>query len=168
MLNWAPGHAPLPYEPWQAFSNEVVSPRPWGAAGAVNDPNQWSQCGRFSTLPAPSFLCFSSSVSEAHGARESHWWIGRTQSLATFVGGRNAPGWSGEFHALLTPFKVHGNHPWPVWPGCLERHPVDRRVMGSIPGQGTYPDWGAYEKATNSVSLSHQCFSLFLSPSLSL
>ena len=58
----------------------------------------------------------------------------------------------------------------------LERCPVHQKVSGSIPDQGTYlgcgfnpppnPSQGAQGRQPIDVSLSHPCFSLFLSPFL--
>ena len=57
------------------------------------------------------------------------------------------------------------------WPSCLEHCHVNRKVTGSIPGQGTYlgcgfdPRLGCMWEATYRY-FSHQCFSLFLPSSL--
>ena len=51
------------------------------------------------------------------------------------------------------------------------RRSVKQKVTGSIPSQGTYlgcRSQGAYERQLINISLSHQCLSPSLSPSLSL
>ena len=56
----------------------------------------------------------------------------------------------------------------------VERRSVSWKVADLIPSQGTclgcssVPGWGAYKKQQIDVSVSHQCFSPFLSPSLPL
>ena len=58
--------------------------------------------------------------------------------------------------------KNEGKDPCLIWFSWLENHPVDLKVTGSIPGQGTYPSCecgfdhvqGMYKKAAN------WCFSL--------
>ena len=53
-------------------------------------------------------------------------------------------------------------------------HPANRKVMGSIPSQGTClgykfgPCQGVQAAADQTVSLTHQCFSPSFSPSLPL
>ena len=55
-----------------------------------------------------------------------------------------------------------------------EQLPVNRKVPGSIPSQGTCPgcrpgpQLGACERQPVDVSLAHRCFSPLLSPSLPL
>ena len=63
--------------------------------------------------------------------------------------------------------------PWPVWLSWLVRHPINQKVVGSIPGQGAClgcgfsPWWGHVQEATNGC-FSHQCLSPSHPPSLSL
>ena len=67
----------------------------------------------------------------------------------------------------MTPPALAGVAQW------IEHWPVNQRVMGSIPGQGTYlgyglgPWLGVCERQLMDVSLTHWCFSP-LSPSLPL
>ena len=58
---------------------------------------------------------------------------------------------------------------WPVWLSWLEHHPLDQRVVGSIPRQGTYPGcgfnpWLGRVWQGNQITVSHSD----VSPSLSL
>ena len=63
---------------------------------------------------------------------------------------------------------------WPGWLSWLKCHPVNWKMVGSIPGQGTClgcrfgPSQGECKRQLIDVSLSHQCFSPSLSPSLPL
>ena len=62
--------------------------------------------------------------------------------------------------------------PWPVWLSWLEHHPVDQKVTGLIPSQGTYlgcrfdPQSGPTQEGNQSMFLSH--VAIYLSPFLSL
>ena len=65
--------------------------------------------------------------------------------------------------------------PWLVWVSWLEPHPIDQKVIGSIPHQGGYLGFrfnlcqGTYKKATNGCfSFTSLSLSLFLSISVSL
>ena len=51
--------------------------------------------------------------------------------------------------------------PWPAWFSLLEHHPVNRKIMGSIPSQGMC------KRQPINVSLSHQCFCFSLPSPLS-
>ena len=61
-----------------------------------------------------------------------------------------------------------------MWLSWLEHRPISQKVVGSIPGKGTFlvvgsvSSQGTYGRQTIDVSLSHQCFSLSLTLSLSL
>lgn len=56
-------------------------------------------------------------------------------------------------------------YPWPVWLSQLEHCPLHQKVLGSVPGQVTYPDCGFDTQLLVNVFLSHQCS--FCSSSLS-
>ena len=58
--------------------------------------------------------------------------------------------------------------PWPTWLSWWECHLINRRITGSIPGQGTglgagsAPSWGPNKRQQSDASLLHWCFSSFL------
>ena len=97
---------------------------PWSGAQLVtvssHTPKRYGFYYWSGTYPGCTFSPWSGCIRET-----THWFFSLTSMFIS-----------------LSPFlflKISKHMPWPMWLGCLEHHPIDRKVLGLIPGQGTYP-----------------------------